>query len=214
MIRRIRKIFSYIFFKIIPIHDVVGKIDFYKIKKCLEQVTIEEGSAFFSESLVENHSNDKTKIKIGKGSFIRGELTLYPYAEILEIGDNTYIGKWSVIRVGEKVNIGNNVLIAHNVSIIDSDSHEIDYLERAATFKKMIKLGHSKVKGNVLTKNIIINDYVWISYGVSILKGVNIGKGAIVAAGSVVTKDVPAWTIVAGNPAKVVKYLHPQDRDK
>ncbi|MFD0830617.1 acyltransferase [Mucilaginibacter boryungensis] len=59
----------------------------------------------------------------------------------------------------------------------------------------------------VKTKPIKICSDAWIGMNCIILKGVTIGEGAIVAAGSVVTKDVPAWTVVAGNPAKVVKTL-------
>jgi len=54
---------------------------------------------------------------------------------------------------------------------------------------------------------IIISDNVWIGERATILKGVSIGQGAIVAMGSVVTKDVPDYSIVAGNPARIVKYL-------
>ena len=74
-----------------------------------------------------------------------------------------------------------------------------------------MKYGHPKEKGNVVTAPIIIEDYAWISYNVSILKGVKIGKGSIVAAGSVVTKDTPPFSIVAGNPAKVIKQLDNTD---
>ena len=59
----------------------------------------------------------------------------------------------------------------------------------------------------VNSKPIKICDDAWIGMNCIILKGVTIGEGAIVGAGSVVTKDVPAWTVVAGNPAKVVKTL-------
>ena len=54
-------------------------------------------------------------------------------------------------------------------------------------------------------KPIVIEDYVWIATGAMILPGVTVGEGAVVAAGSVVTKDVPPWTVVAGNPAREVK---------
>ena len=53
----------------------------------------------------------------------------------------------------------------------------------------------------------MLTDDAWIGMNVLILKGVTIGQGAIVGAGSVVTRDVPEWTVVAGNPAKVVKRL-------
>ena len=54
---------------------------------------------------------------------------------------------------------------------------------------------------------ISIGNKAWIGFGVTILKGVNIGEGAVIAAGSVVTKDVPAYTIVGGNPAKFIKKI-------
>lgn len=71
----------------------------------------------------------------------------------------------------------------------------------------MLKNGHPNSPGNVRTAPITIKDYAWISYNVCILKGVTIGEGAIVGAGSVVTKDVPDWTVVAGNPAKIIRYI-------
>ncbi|HBN4333859.1 TPA: maltose O-acetyltransferase, partial [Escherichia coli] len=58
-----------------------------------------------------------------------------------------------------------------------------------------------------------IGDNVWIGFQAAILKGVTIGEGAVVAARAVVTKDVPAWSVVAGNPAKVVKEI-PRDMRK
>ena len=68
-------------------------------------------------------------------------------------------------------------------------------------------LSASKDWGFVNTKPIKVCNDAWIGMNVIILKGVTIGEGAIVGAGSVVTKDVPAWTVVAGNPARVVKSL-------
>ena len=60
----------------------------------------------------------------------------------------------------------------------------------------------------VKTKPIIIEDDVWIGFGTIILKGVKVGKGAIISAGSVVTKDVESFTVVAGNPAQLVKKIN------
>lgn len=60
---------------------------------------------------------------------------------------------------------------------------------------------------NIQSEKIIINDKVWIGFDVLILKGVVIGEGAINTAKSVATKDVPAWTLFAGNPAKYIKDL-------
>ncbi|GIW70458.1 MAG: hypothetical protein KatS3mg101_1205 [Patescibacteria group bacterium] len=66
----------------------------------------------------------------------------------------------------------------------------------------MIEKIDPKTPPDVQTSPIVIEDYAWPSFNVSVLKGVKIGKGAIVAAGSVVTKDVPAWTLVGGEPCQ------------
>jgi len=66
-------------------------------------------------------------------------------------------------------------------------------------------LGKYKDWSNVISKEIIIKDKAWIGFNVIILKGVTIGEGAIVASGSVVTKDVPDFTLVGGNPARIIK---------
>lgn len=91
------------------------------------------------------------------------------------------------IRCHEKIEIGENVAISHDVTIMDSDAHE------------------GLWEGYEKTKPIKIGNHVWIGTRVTILKGVTIGDNAIIAAGSVVTKDVPNNTIVAGVPAKVIK---------
>ena len=90
------------------------------------------------------------------------------------------------IRCTKEINIGDNVFISHDVTIMDSDAHQI-------------KSGREK------TKAVSIGDNVWIGSKTLILKGVNIGSGAVIGAGSVVTKDVPAGCIVAGNPARVIR---------
>ncbi len=144
---------------------------------------------------------------IGENTHLRGEIIVYPYGDGIRIGDNCYVGLNSVIRSGNSIVIGNDVLIAHNVTIMDTDSHEIDAKERAKSYRLMLKEGHPKSPGLVKTAPVVIHDHAWISYNVCVLKGVTIGEGAIVGAGSVVTKDVPAWTMVAGNPAKVIKQM-------
>ena len=99
------------------------------------------------------------------------------------------------------------MLVSHNVNIIDTNSHEINHYERSEGYSSLLKDGHAKIQGNIISKPIIVKDYAWINFNAVILKGVSIGEGAIVAAGSIVTKDVPDFTMVAGNPAKVIKYL-------
>jgi len=177
------------------------------ITYCDKIVKKADSSRFYFQAYVYNFQSNKNNIVIGANTHIRGELLIFAYGGKISIGNNCYIGENSKIWSGENVIIGNNVLISHNVNIIDSNSHEIDYNERAKGFQHIISMGHPKEKGAIETLPIIINNNVWINFNSIILKGVTIGEGAIIAAGSVVTKDVPAWTVVAGNPAKIIKEL-------
>ena len=88
------------------------------------------------------------------------------------------------------IEIGEEVLIGDNVSIRDTDNHQIFYE------------GHEQE----ISSPVIIEDHVWIGINSTILKGVRIGKGAIIAAGAVVTKDIPAGCLAGGVPAKVLKH--------
>lgn len=113
----------------------------------------------------------------------------------LSIGSNTYIGEGNNIRAaGGTISIGNDCLISQHVTIVASN-HGIEK-------KILIRKQAWSTTNNFVT----INDDVWIGAGSIILPGVIVGKGAIIAAGSVVTKSIPEYAIVAGNPAKVLKY--------
>lgn len=107
---------------------------------------------------------------------------------------------------GGKILIGNDVIIATNVRIFDNNNHPTSPTQREM-------MSHNDFYGELWTwkyaehKPVVIGDNVWIGEFSAILKGVTIGKGSIVASHSVVTKDVPPYVIVAGNPARVVKRL-------
>jgi acetyltransferase-like isoleucine patch superfamily enzyme len=170
---------------------------FKKITECGKNV------CFGASSHVFNIQKNKKKINIKNYSFIRGELLILPFGGEINIGSYSFVGENSKIWSGESINIGNNVLIAHNVNIIDF-SHEPNSLDRADGFKNLISKGHPKEKGKIPTKKIIIEDDVIIYAGSNIIMGVTIGKGSIIAAGSLVCKDIPPYSLVMGNPAKLI----------
>lgn len=124
--------------------------------------------------------------------------------EKVKIGRYTY-GDLNYMTWGddkESLVIGDFVSIASNVVFIGGGNHKMDSF---STFPFKVKFLNYEVEA--LTKGpIIVKDDVWIGFGSFVLSGVTIGQGAVVAAGSVVTKDVPPYAIVGGNPARVIRY--------
>lgn len=115
------------------------------------------------------------------------------YSPTIIIGDGTWIGIRNSFACIDKIEVGKNVLFAGYVHITDH-SHGYENIEEPITWQKLISKGP-----------VIIEDDCWLGFGCEILSGVHIGKHAIVAARAVVTRDVPPYSIVAGNPAKILK---------
>lgn len=218
MIKRfIKSIINRILLKLIDIDNLTEVVHQKNINKtinnCIKQVVIGEGSRFYEQSKVFNFQNRKDKINISHGTHIRGELLVFPFNGQITIGENCYIGEYTRVWSAESIKIGNHVLISHNVNIMDTNSHELDHNERAESFYKLVREGHPTIKPNLKTASITIEDYVWINFNAVISKGVTIGKGAIIAANAVVNTDVPPFTLFAGNPAKLIKYLNNREYD-
>lgn len=128
---------------------------------------------------------------------------------IVSVGRFSY-GPLNVFSYGnpnEKLIIGDFVSISSDVKFILGGNHAINNI---LTFPFKVKLYGQDTEAS--TKGpIIIEDDVWIGMNSLILSGVRIGQGAVVAAGSVVTKDIPAYSIVGGNPAKIIRYRFNSD---
>ena len=138
-------------------------------------------------------------ITIGENStFGRG--TIFWAPNRLIIGNNVYIGKYCTLQAD--IELGNNIEIANNVGLIGKYDH--DYSKVGVNIKDAPWIGDKGYNFKGKDKKIIIEDDVWIGYGAIIFTGITIHRGAMIAAGSVVTHDVPAYTIVAGNPARAI----------
>lgn len=108
----------------------------------------------------------------------------------LTLGNNSYVNRNTEIRSTVSITIGDDVAIACGVLIMDTDSHT---------------LVSGDGKKNALSSPVTIGNHVWIGARSIILKGVTVGDGAVIAAGAIVVRDVPPNTVVAGNPARVIK---------
>ncbi len=131
----------------------------------------------------------------------------------ISIGNNTYVGGSQLI-CAERISIGSDVLIAWGCTVYDHDSHSSLWMDRSQDVELwrqgLLRGGIEKAtdlkRWECVPKAAVnIEDKVWVGFNTIILKGVTIGEGAIVAAGSVVTGDVAPWTVVGGNPARVIK---------
>ena len=129
------------------------------------------------------------------------------YFPEIRIGDNFSASNYVHIGAVGKITIGNNVLIGSKVIIIDHShgSYSGDLQSSPDSPPVFRRLGNKE-------KAINICDNVWLCDGVTILPGVEIGSGSIVSANSVVSDDVPAFTIVAGIPARIIKRYDPTSR--
>lgn len=138
---------------------------------------------------------------IGRGT------TLYSPTKIW-IGNDVYIGKYCSLEC--EMRIGNHVLVGNHVGIVGRYDHQYNIVGR--TIKESPWIGDGeKYNWKGLSSSVVIEDDVWIGFGSIILSGVVIGRGSIIAAGAVVSNDVLPYSIVAGNPAKVVKMRFSED---
>ena len=132
--------------------------------------------------------------------------------EMYDIGEYTY--GTPIIRSWDDkthLKIGKFCSIAGNVQILLGGEHRTDWIT-TYPFNKILSEA-SNIDGHPSTKgDVEIGNDVWICQNAIILSGVTIGNGAVIGAGSVVSKDVPAYAIVAGNPAKLVRYRFTEDQ--
>ena len=154
-------------------------------------------------------------VKLGKDVRLSKFINLYgcvigdntKIGAFVEVQKNAYIGKHCKISshtfICEGVTIEDNVFVGHNVSFIN------DSYPRATAAN-----GQLQTEADWKVEPILVKKGASIGSGSTILSNVTIGENAIIGAGSVVTKDVPADTIVAGNPARVKRRIKERNKDK
>ncbi len=143
-------------------------------------------------------------ITIGEGCVFgcHGVLTAWDrfmddtFTPSIEIGDRVTIGDYFHITAINRIRIGNGVLTGRWVTISDNahGTTDPDTLSRVPMERRLFSKGP-----------VIIGDNVWIGDKATVLAGVTVGEGAVIGANAVVTKDVPPYSIVGGNPARILK---------
>ena len=191
MIKRILQALSFYLNRLMQICTIEN------FRHCSKQVSFQQVDSL----------NGARFITIGKGSCFEKHLSLsatipshskkdsYP-SNTITIGSNCYFGAYNHITAINNIEIGNHVLTGKFVTITDN-SHgytDIDNLKQKPIDRPIVSKGPVKIGNNV-----------WIGDKASILPNVTIGDGAVIAANAVVTKDVPPYSVAAGNPAKIVK---------
>jgi acetyltransferase-like isoleucine patch superfamily enzyme len=122
-----------------------------------------------------------------------------------QVGDFTLLNG-ALIMAEERIEIGSHCLISWNVGIADSDFHPLPPAQRLIDAQALAPFFKDRpARPKLETAPVLIGDNVWIGMNAVVLKGVTIGENSVVAAGAVVTKSVPPNTVVAGNPAVIVK---------
>ena len=153
---------------------------------------------------------EKIYLTIGEDCVIDGTINIENSE--MKIGDRVLINEGTTFYCTTGITIGNDVMIYWGCTIVDSNMHSIvsaDRLKETKTARQDIEnhcMGKNSDKSVIKSAPVVIKDKAWIGFNSIIMKGVTIGEGAVVGAGSVVTKDVPDYAVVGGNPAQILKY--------
>jgi maltose O-acetyltransferase len=132
--------------------------------------------------------------QIGRNSIIEPPFYCV-YGQNIHIGDHVFLNVLCTILDCNEVRIGHHVMIGPNVQIYTA-AHVLE--------------AEARIQGWEVAKGIVIEDNVWLGGGAILLPGVRIGRNAVVGAGAVVSRDVTANTVVAGNPARVIREIEQQ----
>ena len=152
---------------------------------------------------------DGCRLSIGRGSIVEATIAFDRPGGVVRIGERTFVGA-SLLVCAEGIEVGDDVLISWGCTIVDHDSHALAWKDRSQDVERWFN--GQKEWATVRRAAVHIGNKAWIGFNASILKGVKIGEGAVVGAGSVVTRDVPPFTLVAGNPAQILRELAPHER--
>lgn len=158
-----------------------------------QRISLGDNVAIDDNVMLDASGAGKEGITIGSNVIISRNCVIQGKTSAVKIGDKTDIGCNAIISSGGGIDIGKHVLIAGNCYIGGGR-----YLSERLDIPMMSQGVYSQ-------GSVVIEDDVWLGAGAIVLDGVHVGKGCIIGAGAVVTKDLPAYTVAVGVPAKAIR---------
>ena len=195
-------------FKVISkiLYKIASKLDnASKLSVDASFIKIHASSVFSLEKLTYKQG---PIVKIDQNTQVPGQLIFDRENASITIGKRSFIN--ATLIAAKEIQVGDDELMSWGTTVVDHNSHAISFSHRANDVTEWKK--GNKDWRHVIRSPVCISDKVWIDFNAIILKGVHIGEGEIVGAGSVVTKDVAPWTIVGGNPAKLIREIPEHER--
>lgn len=195
---------------------LLARLRLWKRTRVLRALGYDLGSLLLgTEFRVVAGALSRERLVLGTDSVLDGSLILErDDVGSIRLGDRVHLGGRTKLISIDSIVIEDDVTLAWDCTVYDHDSHPLAWEDRAADTPREIedwKAGRSPIAGKDWSKvrhaPIRICRRAWLGFGVTVLKGVTIGEGAVVGAMSVVTRDVPPYAVVAGNPARIVRML-------
>jgi acetyltransferase-like isoleucine patch superfamily enzyme len=165
-------------------------------------VHIGENSELIGGTFKRFRSQQEHALMIGESCTMDGVHFSTGESARIAIGDYCYFTN-ALLLCEESIQIGNYVVIGWNATIADSDFHPLAPVQRLIDTEACSPLSIGKVRVSAICRPVIIEDDVWIGPNATILKGVRIGQGSLIEPGAMVTRSVPPWSRVLGNPAQI-----------
>lgn len=166
--------------------------------KRIHRISIGNGNVFYEKSsIIVDYGLNEQSIEMGDNNIISSYSILKSHGGLIKMGNNNFIGERTQIQGRGNVIIGNGCLIAANTFVSSSNHNFQDPFAEDYLIKE-------------IPNETKIDDFVWIGANCVITSGVDIGHHVIVAAGTIVTKDIKPYSMVAGNPGRIIKRFDKQ----